>query len=84
MEKFPEVEIKDDADMTELERLAAMFIGITNKAISNMENELIVLKATGDKNEIKTKHIQISMYKHAQSIFGFSKQWATDGRWDSE
>jgi aspartyl/asparaginyl-tRNA synthetase len=84
MEQMNNVEIKDGSAMSEMERLEAMFKQITNKAIDNYQKELEVAQAMGDEEAKKLYHIQISMFQHLQSIFNFSKRYATDVRWQND
>lgn len=69
--------------MSDLERLETAFFLITNQAVSNLENELEIAKAMSDAEAKKLYHIQIGMFKHAQSIFDTAKKWAlNDGQAD--
>lgn len=78
------IEIKDASSMSEMERLEAMFKQITNKAIDNYQKELEMARAMGDEEAKRLLHIQISIFRHLQSIFSFSKQYATDARWRND
>ncbi len=82
-EKNP-IQLENAASMSEIERLEAMFFNITNTAIQNLENNLAVAEAMGDQANKKVYHIQIGMFRHAQSIFQFSKQYASDKRWKND
>jgi aspartyl/asparaginyl-tRNA synthetase len=84
MEQIDNLEIKDASSMSEMERLEAMFKLITHKAIDNYQKELEVAQAMGDEDAKRLLHIQISMFRHLQSIFGFSKRYATDARWQND
>ena len=84
MKRINGVEIENAEQMTEVERLRACFEHITNTAIGNLQNDLEVAKAMGDKDNKKLYHIQIGMFKHAQSIFQLSLDYATDKGWHNE
>ncbi len=81
MEDFKNFELENAQSMNEHERLEAMFMKITNIAIQQLENELTVAQTMKDDEGKKRLSIQISMYRHAQGIFKFSKQFAADKRW---
>ena len=85
MEKrISDIEIENAASMSEVERLEALFKKVTDKAIENYQKELEVAQALGDEEAKKLFHIQISMFRHAQSILHFARQYATDARWQHE
>lgn len=76
MRKLNGVEIEGADEMTDIERLEAAFKHITNSAISNLQNELEVAGAMRDADAKKLFHVQIGMFRHAQSIFDTSRDWA--------
>ncbi len=84
MDRINDIEIGDVASMSEIERLEAVFRKVTDKAIANYQKELEVAQATGNDEAKKLFHIQIGMFRHAQGIFNFAKQYAADTRWQSE
>lgn len=81
MDDLNTIQLEQAASMSEPERLEAMFMKITNTAIQQLENDLAVAQALGDEEAKKLYHIQIGMHRHAQSIFQFAKQFASDRRW---
>jgi hypothetical protein len=66
--------------MSEVERVAAAFMNMTNSAIANLQKELEVANAIGDQEQKKRFNIQISMYQHAQSIFDMAVKSANHGQ----
>lgn len=84
MEEINPIQIENAASMSELERLEALFMKITNTAIQQLEDDLTVARALGDDHTKRHSHVQIGMYRHAQSIFHFAKRFATHQRWNHE
>ncbi|HFC12019.1 MAG TPA: hypothetical protein ENJ56_04175 [Anaerolineae bacterium] len=80
MKKIESIDIEDIEQMSEGEKLTTYFLGITNKAIQNLENELEVAKAMRDEEAKKLYHIQIGMFRHTQEILGISKRYALGER----
>lgn len=84
MDEFAGIKVENAGALNEMERLEAAFLYITNYSIESIEKELEVAKAIDDKDKVKLFHIQIGMFKHAQGIFGASKNFATHERWNNE
>lgn len=78
------IPLEDGRAMSETERLEALFMRLTEAAVHNLEKELVVSAAAGDADAEKLHHVQISMYRHTQSIFRFARQLAADRRWNHE
>ncbi|MCA9946472.1 MAG: hypothetical protein KC449_23485 [Anaerolineales bacterium] len=70
--------------MSEMERLEAAFMKITDVSIGHIKNDLEAARAMGNEEAKKVYHIQISMFQHAQSIFAVAKRFATDRYWQNE
>lgn len=83
MSRFPFIQVENAAGMSEMERLEAAFKFITNTSIQNIQNDLEAAKAMSDEDSKKTYHIQIGMFRHAQSIFAVAKNYATDESWNN-
>ncbi len=71
------INIENAETMSELERLEAAYVQITNTAISQLENDLQLATAMQDEDQRKLFHIQIGMYRHNQEIFDLAKKFAT-------
>ncbi|MEM7330866.1 MAG: hypothetical protein AAF490_02155 [Chloroflexota bacterium] len=84
MDEFAGIKVENAAVMTEMERLEAAFLYITNYSIEQIEKEFEVAKAMDDKDKVKLFHIQMGMFKHAQGIFAAAKNYATNERWNNE
>lgn len=84
MRTVPGVHIENPEAMSEVERLRAAFMGITNTALSHIEKELEVARATADHEQKKVFQIQLGMFRHAQSIFDVAMNFATDEHWQNE
>ena len=82
--KISDNEIENAASMSEVDRLEAFFKRTTNKAIANCQEQLEVARAMGDEEAKKVLHIQISLFRSAQSILHTAKLYATDVRWQNE
>lgn len=83
MERFAGIKVENAAEMSEIERLEAAFTYITDISIKHVQNDLELAKAMNDEEKKKLYHIQISMFRHAQSIFSVSKNYATDKQWQA-
>ena len=77
MQKIAGINIENPEAMSELERLEAAYEQITNTAIRHLENDLQVATAMKDDDTRRLYQIQISMYRHNQSIFNTAKKFAT-------
>ena len=84
MEEIKNIQIENAASMSELERLEALFMKITDTAIQQLEADLTVARVLGDDDTKRHYHVQIGMYRHAQSIFHFAKRFAIHQRWNNE
>lgn len=84
MRTVPGVEIKNPEKMSEVERLRAAFMGITNKSLLHIENDLELARAAADHEQKKVFQIQLGMFRHAQSIFEVAMNFATDESWQDE
>lgn len=77
MQKITGINIDNAMELSELERLEAAYAQITNTAIKQLENDLQIATAMKDEERRRLYHVQISMYKHNQSIFNLAKKFAT-------
>lgn len=72
---------KDRNDMTEMEKLKAAFQEVTDRIISNEENELELRRALGDSESVMKSHIKIGMLRHTQEILEFCHLKIQRGEW---
>lgn len=57
------------SDLPEIQKLAKIFQWITNFYIDSSSNEIELLRALGDKEELVKEQIKQSVFMHTQSIF---------------
>lgn len=84
MSEFAGIKVENADKMSELERLRAAFFYITNQSIEHIQNDQELAKAMADEEKVKLYHIQISMFRHAQSIFETAQNYAVEERWRNE
>lgn len=78
----PSLSPEQAATLSEVERLEAMFMQITQAALQNLERELAAARASADEAAQRRLQIQIGMFRHAQGIFKFSRRYAANARWN--
>ncbi len=67
--RFEEFERIFSSDLPDIEKLRQGFEWITNLIIQNSQNEMELLKALNDPEELVKEQIKASTIRHAQSIF---------------
>ena len=68
------------ADLSEMEKLAAAFGGLTGFVVEVAENEIELAKALGDQQALIKQQIKIETMKSARDMFRMVF-WRVTGRW---
>lgn len=69
-----------DSDMSEADKLAQAFRLITDSIVTHAQNEIELLKAMNDKENLVKEQIKLNTVQHVQGIFRDAYLRATDKR----
>ena len=76
-EFFDFVRETQTADLPEAEKMARIFYHITNSILTHEQQELELLRAMGDRENLIKEQIKLSTMEHARSVFSQCFKWAT-------